>query len=94
MKKIEYFNEQLDKADKEYISDMIRDHLADMEISPCSFSYEIHVNYEEDENWNYLKKKLDGLMINGMTSITILKLKICTSKTKRCIKLSDKNYRR
>ena len=50
MKKIEYFNEQLDKADKEYISDMIRDHLADMEISPCSFSYEIHVNYEEDEN--------------------------------------------
>ena len=48
-KKIEYFNEQLDKADKEYISDMIRDHLADMEISPCSFSYEIHVNYEDDK---------------------------------------------
>ena len=43
-------NEKLDKADTEFISDMIRDHLADMEVSPCSFSYEIHVTYEEDEN--------------------------------------------
>ena len=50
MKTIKYFNEQLDKADKEYISDMIRDHLADMEVNPCSFSYEIHVNYEEDQD--------------------------------------------
>ena len=40
-------NEKFDKSDKEYVSDMIRDHLADMEISPCSFSYEIHVTYEE-----------------------------------------------
>ena len=50
MKKIEYFNEQLDKADKEYISDMIQDYLVDMEINPCSFCYEIHVTYEEDED--------------------------------------------
>ena len=28
---------------------MIRDHLADMEINPCSFSYEVHITYEEDE---------------------------------------------
>ena len=56
MKTIKYFNEQLDKADKEFISDMIRDHLADMEISPCSFSYEIHVNYEEESN-DWQKKK-------------------------------------
>ena len=50
MKTILYFNEKLDKADKEFISDMIRDHLADMEVSPCSFCYEIHVTYEEDED--------------------------------------------
>ena len=50
MKTIKYFNEQLDKADKEFISDMIRDHLADMEVSPSSFSYEIHVNYEEEDD--------------------------------------------
>ena len=52
MKTIKYFNEKLDKSDKEYVSDMIRDHLAHMEISPCSFSYEIHVTYEEDEEWD------------------------------------------
>ena len=51
MKTINYFNEKLDKADKEFISDMIGDHLTDMEISPCSFSYEIHVTYEEEEDW-------------------------------------------
>ena len=50
MKTLLYFNEKLDKADKEFISDMIRDHLADMEVNPCSFSYEIHVNYEEDQD--------------------------------------------
>ena len=50
MKTIKYFNEKLDKSDKEFISDMIRDHLADMEVSPCSFSYEIHVTYEEDQD--------------------------------------------
>ena len=50
MKTINYFNEKLDKADKEFISDMIGDHLTDMEISPCSFSYEIHVTYEEEED--------------------------------------------
>ena len=38
MKTILYFNEKLDKADKEFISDMIRDHLADMEVSPCSLA--------------------------------------------------------
>ena len=48
MKTIKYFNEKLDKGDKEYISDMIQDYLVDMEINPCSFSYEIHVNYEEE----------------------------------------------
>ena len=49
MKTIKYFNEKLDEADKEFISDMISDHLTDMEGSPCSFSYEIHVYYEEVE---------------------------------------------
>jgi len=52
MKTIKYFNEKFDKADKEFISDMIRDHLADMGISPCSFSYEVHVTYEEDDESN------------------------------------------
>ena len=50
MKTIKYFNEQLDKADKEFISDMIRDHLGDIGVSPCSFCYEIHVTYEEDQD--------------------------------------------
>ena len=50
MKKIEYFNEQLDKSDKEYISDMIDHYLRDrMDVMPISFDYEIHVTYEEDE---------------------------------------------
>ena len=62
MKTIKYFNEKLDKTDKEFISEMIRDDLADLEISPCSFSYEIHVNYEEESNdWqkkeNYWKNQ-------------------------------------
>jgi len=50
MKTIKYFNEQLDESDKDYISDMIQDHLVDMEINLCSFNYEIHVTYEEDED--------------------------------------------
>ena len=49
MKTINYFNEKLNKPDKEYLSEMIRDHLSDMGISPCSFNYEIHVTYEEDK---------------------------------------------
>ena len=48
MKTIKYFNEKLDKADTELVSDMIGDHLGDMGVSPCSFSYEIHVTYEEE----------------------------------------------
>ena len=50
MKTIKYFNEKLDKADTEFISDMIRDHLGDIGVNPCSFCYEIHVIYEEDED--------------------------------------------
>ena len=50
MKTIEYFNEQLDELEQDYISDMIQDHLIDMGINPCSFNFEIHVTYEEDED--------------------------------------------
>ena len=50
MKTIKYFNEKLDESDLEYVSDMISDQLTDMDINPISFSYEIHVTYEEDED--------------------------------------------
>ena len=49
MQTIKYFNEKLDKSDNEYLSDIIKDHLTDMEINPSSFSYEIHVTYEKEE---------------------------------------------
>ena len=50
MKTIKYFNEQLDKSDKEYISDMIDHYLRDrMDVMPIAFDYEIHISYEEDE---------------------------------------------
>jgi len=53
MKTIKYFNEQLDKSDKEYISDMIDHYLRDrMDVMPISFNYEIHISYEEDEEWD------------------------------------------
>ena len=53
MKTIKYFNEQLDKSDKEYISDMIDHYLRDrMDVMPISFNYEIHISYEEDEDEN------------------------------------------
>ena len=50
MKTIKYFNEKFHNTDREYVSDAIRDYLTDMGINPSSFSYEIHVTYEEEQN--------------------------------------------
>ena len=50
MKTIKYFNEKFHNTDSEYVSDAIRDYLTDMGIHPSSFSYEIHVTYEEEQN--------------------------------------------
>ena len=49
MKTIKYFNNLFDNNDARYVSDAITGYLTDMDINPSSFSYEIHVTYEEEQ---------------------------------------------
>jgi hypothetical protein len=47
MEKIKYINKELNGKDRETITEIIHEALVEKEINYESFSYEIHVSYNE-----------------------------------------------